>query len=199
MTSIEKNNQAALDKLNAAATACGMAVGDGKAPIDTGMGKLAEGVGLILVGVIKLLSALDVNAAQPTGTEPSTGAEAQPGAAATTEVQSPAVQSDPQSASQEETLPWEEKPAWEETRSAEPEPQPASGSVPPAAQQQPAAQPPQSSLTADDITKVIVRKIKQNRSNSQKIGAILKTFGVTKVSELPTGQYEAFLTELSQL
>ena len=199
MTSTEKNNQAALDKLNAAATACGMAVGDGKAPIDAGMGKLAEGVGLILVGVVKLLSALDVNAAQPTGTEPSTGAEAQPGTAATTEVQPPAVQSDPQSAAQEETLPWEEKPAWEETRSAEPEPQPASGSVPPAAQQQPAAQPLQSSLTADDITKVIVRKIKQNRSNSQKIGAILKTFGVTKVSELPTGQYEAFLTELSQL
>ena len=193
MTSTEKNNQAALDKLNAAATAYGMAVGDGKAPIDTGMGKLAEGVGLIFAGVIKLLSALDVNAAQPTGTEPSTGAEAQPGAAATTEVQPPAAQSDPQSAPQEETLPWEE------TRSAEPEPLPASGSVPPAAQQQPAAQPPQSSLTADDITKVIVRKIKQNRSNSQKIGAILKTFGVTKVSELPTGQYEAFLTELSQL
>ena len=186
MTSTEKNNQAALDKLNAAATACGMAVGEGKAPIDAGMGKLAEGVGLIFAGVIKLLSALDINAAQPTGTAPSTGAEAQPGAAATTEVQPPAVQSDPQSASQEETLPWEEKPAWEETRSAEPEPQPA-------------AQPPQSSLTADDITKVIVRKIKQNRSNSQKIGAILKTFGVTKVSELPTGQYEAFLTELSQL
>jgi hypothetical protein len=57
----------------------------------------------------------------------------------------------------------------------------------------------QSTVTADDLTKVIVRKIKQNRSNTQKIGAILKTFGVAKVSELSADKYEAFLTELAQL
>ena len=54
-------------------------------------------------------------------------------------------------------------------------------------------------VTADDITKVIVRKIKQDRSNNEKIASILKTYGVAKVSDLPTGKYEAFLTDISQL
>ena len=54
-------------------------------------------------------------------------------------------------------------------------------------------------VTADDITKVIVRKIKQDRSNNEKIASILKSYGVAKVSDLPTGKYEAFLTDISQL
>ncbi len=64
-------------------------------------------------------------------------------------------------------------------------------------------QPPQkeqiSTITADDLTKIIVQKIKQNRSNSEKIGAILKTYGAAKVSELPPDKYEAFITDVSQL
>lgn len=58
---------------------------------------------------------------------------------------------------------------------------------------------PKQTVTADDITKIIVRKIKQNRSNSDKIGMILKTYGAAKVSELPPDKYEAFLTDVSQL
>ena len=54
-------------------------------------------------------------------------------------------------------------------------------------------------VTADDITKVIVRKIKQDRSNNEKIASSLKTYGVAKVSDLPTVKYEAFLTDISQL
>lgn len=54
-------------------------------------------------------------------------------------------------------------------------------------------------VTEDDLTKIIVRKIKQNRSNNEKIGAILRTYGVSKVSELPVSKYEAFLTDVSQL
>ena len=72
-------------------------------------------------------------------------------------------------------LPWEDTPQ----ESAKPEPKQA--------------------VTADDITKIIVRKIKQNRSNSDKIGMILKTYGAAKVSELPPDKYEAFLTDVSQL
>lgn len=56
-----------------------------------------------------------------------------------------------------------------------------------------------STVTADDITKIIVQKIKQNRSNSEKIGSILKTYGAVKVSELSADKYEAFLTDVSQL
>lgn len=68
-----------------------------------------------------------------------------------------------------------------------------------AAKDTPAKQETVSSITADDLTKIIVQKIKQNRSNSEKIGAILKTYGVSKVSELPQDKYEAFLTDVSQL
>ena len=61
------------------------------------------------------------------------------------------------------------------------------------------ATPVTSTVTQDDITKIIVRKIKQDRSNNEKIGAILKTYGVSKVSDLPAAKYEAFLTDISQI
>ena len=54
-------------------------------------------------------------------------------------------------------------------------------------------------ITADDVTRVIVQKIKQDRSNNAKIGQILKTYGVAKVGELPASRYEAFLTDLAAL
>ena len=68
-----------------------------------------------------------------------------------------------------------------------------------AAKGEPKAEPATSSVTQDDITKIIVQKLKKDRSNNEKIGAILKTYGVAKVSELPAEKYEAFLTDLSQL
>ena len=67
-----------------------------------------------------------------------------------------------------------------------------------APKEQPKPEPKQT-ITADDITKIILRKIKQDRSNSDKIGMILKTYGAAKVSELPPDKYEAFLTDVSQL
>lgn len=57
----------------------------------------------------------------------------------------------------------------------------------------------ESALTIDDVTKVIVQKIRKDRSNNEKIGQILKTFDVGKVSDLPAEKYEAFLTELAAL
>ena len=58
---------------------------------------------------------------------------------------------------------------------------------------------PAPGITQDDITKIIVQKLKKDRTNNEKIGAILKTYGAAKVSELPAEKYEAFLTDLSQL
>ena len=55
------------------------------------------------------------------------------------------------------------------------------------------------SVTKDDITKIIVQKIKQDRGNNEKIGQILKTYGVSKVGELDASKYEAFLTDISEL
>ena len=54
-------------------------------------------------------------------------------------------------------------------------------------------------LTKDDITSVIVAKIKQTRSNNEKIGQLLKAYGVGALSDLPAEKYEAFLTDISQL
>lgn len=57
----------------------------------------------------------------------------------------------------------------------------------------------EASITVDDITKIIVQKIKQNRSNNQRIGQLLKTCGVERVSDLPETKYEAFVTDLAAL
>ena len=54
-------------------------------------------------------------------------------------------------------------------------------------------------LTVDDITKVIVAKLEQKRSNNELIGKLLTSYNVGKVSELKPSQYEAFLTDISQL
>lgn len=54
-------------------------------------------------------------------------------------------------------------------------------------------------ITKDDITSVIVAKIKQKRSNNEKIGQLLKAYGVGALSDLPAEKYEAFLTDISQL
>lgn len=69
----------------------------------------------------------------------------------------------------------------------------------PVAEAQLDASEPTSAVTIDDITKIIVQKIKQNRKNNEKIGSILKTYGVAKVGDLPTSKYEAFLTDLSAI
>ena len=172
-----------MDKLYAVAAASGMKPQDGTCPVDVSIGSLIGGVSLIFAGVLKLLSALDgdpnlvpINGGSGTGAEEAlqpepaaTGAEIPTGAEYDTK----------------------EGPAVDEGKPTTVGDKPVEEDAP--------QQTSQSTVTADDLTKVIVRKIKQNRSNTQKIGAILKTFGVAKVSELPAGKYEAFLTELAQL
>ena len=69
----------------------------------------------------------------------------------------------------------------------------------PVAEAQLDASEPTSAVSIDDITKIIVQKIKQNRKNNEKIGSILKTYGVAKVGDLSTSKYEAFLTDLSAI
>ena len=54
-------------------------------------------------------------------------------------------------------------------------------------------------VTIEDITKIIVQKIKKDPANNGKIRELLKAYGFAKVSELPVSKYEAFLTDISQL
>lgn len=58
---------------------------------------------------------------------------------------------------------------------------------------------PAVTITKDDITAVIVGKIKKKRSNNEKIGQLLKAYGCKELSALPPEKYEAFLTDISQL
>lgn len=89
-------------------------------------------------------------------------------------------------------------PPWEDTSQKEEPPDKAPGADKPT--EPPAEQKPRVPiLTKDDITSVIVAKIKQKRSNNEKIGQLLKAYGVDALSDLPAEKYEAFLTDISQL
>lgn len=71
----------------------------------------------------------------------------------------------------------------------------------PCKQETPAAvkTPSAVTITKDDITAVIVAKIKKKRDNNEKIGQLLKTYGVAQLSDLPAEKYEAFLADVSQI
>ncbi|HUM84093.1 MAG TPA: hypothetical protein PLN48_10000 [Lachnospiraceae bacterium] len=58
---------------------------------------------------------------------------------------------------------------------------------------------PKPSITADDVIKVVVDKIRENRKNNEAIGAILKTYGVAKVSLIPPEKFEAFIRDVEAL
>lgn len=76
---------------------------------------------------------------------------------------------------------------------------PAGASELPLADSKQENEAPAETLTLDDITRIIVQKTKQNRANNEKIGQILKSYGIAKVSELPSSKYEAFVTDLSAI
>lgn len=86
-----------------------------------------------------------------------------------------------------DSLPWNEDTGQKDTAPAEAE-----------LQTEPKAAPAVT-ITKDDLTAVIVGKIKKKRSNNEKIGQLLKAYGCKELSALPPEKYEAFLTDISQL
>ena len=136
------------------------------------LSKLTEGIGMVFAGVLTMLEALDASSANQL-LERFNATE-----------ESRTIHEDKPDAA-------EETGTGQETDMADTDPAPAESAE--------AAVPPSPGVTQDDITKIIVQKLKKDRSNNEKIGAILKTYGVAKVSELPAAKYEAFLTDLSQL
>ena len=75
--------------------------------------------------------------------------------------------------------------------------EPATASKP--TEQTEPSEPAKSSISLDDITKVIVEKIKQDRGNRERIEAIVHEYGVSVISQLDEANYEAFLAELASL
>ena len=165
-------------------------------PVTISMKKLIAGVGTVFAGVIEMLEALEPHVAQHlvdvavqhTADEKST------------DVKSVQSGCDPTVGSVSEHS---EETVKEPVAEADAQSDTAAGvsDEPPGEEKQDAGSDTTAvnTVTEDDLTKIIVRKIKQNRSNNEKIGAILRTYGVSKVSELPVSKYEAFLTDVSQL
>ena len=152
-------------------------------PVTVSMKKLVAGVGTMFAGVLQMLEALEPQAAKQLMDRVAQDAEMDQAAA-----------NDTVSVKEEMELVHEAE-ATAEQAGAEEQAAPVKGEA-----QDPAPASDQTqSVTVDDITKIIVRKVKQDRTNNEKIGSILKTYGVARVSELPTAKYEAFLTDISQL
>lgn len=136
------------------------------------LSKLTEGIGMVFAGVLTMLEALDASSANQLLERFNA-----------TEESRTTNEDKPDAAEKTETA--------QDADMADTDPAPAES-----AEEAATASP---SVTQDDITKIIVQKLKKDRSNNEKIGAILKTYGVARVSELPATKYEAFLTDLSQL
>lgn len=90
-----------------------------------------------------------------------------------------------------DALPWEEDTGQKEVPSNK-----TAGKDTPAAKEETQSAV---TITKDEITAVIVAKIKKKRDNNEKIGQLLKTYGVAQLSDLPAEKYEAFLADVSQI
>ena len=151
--------------------------------VTVSMKKLIAGVGTMFAGVLQMLEALEPQAAKQLMDRVAQDAETDQASANDTV------------SAKEETEPVNETETTVEQTDAEEQ----AASVNEEVQDPAPASDQTQTVTVDDITKIIVRKVKQDRTNNEKIGSILKTYGVARVSELPTAKYEAFLTDISQL
>ena len=140
--------------------------------VSVDMAKLTEGINLVFSGAVKMLEAIgsvDVGIVMNTA-------------------KAPIVVDTGEELTSEEDVPvpvFDEPQEKTEEKSQEEKPQKPGKTARP--------------ITTDDITRIIVRKIKQNKDNNEKIGQVLKTYGVERVSDLKPEQYEAFVTDLAAL
>ena len=74
-------------------------------------------------------------------------------------------------------------------------PTPESAPMPTAKAETPATP----AIAPDDITKACVALIKRDRANSQRIQALLQTYGVSQMSALDPDKYEVFMKDLDAL
>ena len=154
----------------------------GPVPVDAK--KLIDGLGTIFGGVIQLLAAMEPNMAKELADMAINGV---PKETAPEEINP----DDFEEIIAADDLPWDTEPAQAEQQEA-PKEQPKKKAAPKKKQEQ-------TTLTADDFIRVVTQKIKKDRSNKEKVLALLKSYGAAKVSDIPADKYEAFLTDVSQL
>ena len=171
-------------------------------PVSVDMAKLTEGIHLVFSGAVKMLEAMAYTV--PVDSSFTVNSITDSSSAIDTVSVENCIDSDepktdmtvdkpPQGQQQE--LPHEQPPETKAEQKKTPqeeqknEPQESKGNTEKSAV----------SVTPNDITRIIVRKIKQNKENNEKILMILKTYGVEKVSDLKPEKYEAFVTDLAAL
>ncbi len=179
-------------------------------PVKVKMSKLTEGIGIVFIGVMTMLEALDASSARKLidtlKPENEGDAPVNPAADDTSEEKADrgltgAADSDDSADATTDTTTDATADASAVGTGEEVKAGGTAEQKETAAQMASAAPKTQTAptVTVDDITKIIVQKIKKNRSNNERIGAILKSYSVSKVSDLPKDKYESFLTDLSQL
>lgn len=151
-------------------------------PIPVDSKKLIDGLGTIFGGVIQLLGAMEPGMAQQLADMAINGV-------AKETAQEENDPNDFEEILAADDLPWDTAPE----QKAEP---PKEQTKPKAAAKNKVEQ---TDLTADDLIRVVTQKIKKDRSNKEKVLALLKSYGAAKVSDVPQDKYEAFLTDVSQL
>ncbi len=154
----------------------------GPVPVDAK--KLIDGLGTIFGGVIQLLAAMEPNMAKELADMAVNGV---PKEIAPEEINP----DDFEEIIAADDLPWDTEPEQAEQQET-PKEQPKKKAAPKKKQEQ-------TTLTADDLIRVVTQKIKKDRANKEKVLALLKSYGAAKVSDIPADKYEAFLTDLSQL
>ena len=177
-----------------------------KKEITVSWSKMTDGIGLVFAGVMSMLEALDAGAARDimTASKMENNSETRENDAAE-DVAAGAVDDHAGADDDAATDPAGDAvkavnaAAKPEKKQTAPKDEPTPKDVAAPKDEPNPKDEPAPAVTQDDITKIIVQKLKKDRTNNEKIGAILKTYGVTKVSELPAAKYEAFLTDLSQL
>lgn len=154
----------------------------GPLPVDAK--KLIDGLGTIFGGVIQLLAAMEPNMAKELADMAINGV---PKETAPEEINP----DDFEEIITADDLPWDTEPEQAEQQET-PKEQSKKKAAPKKKQEQ-------TTLTADDLIRVVTQKIKKDRSNKEKVLALLKSYGAAKVSDIPADKYEAFLTDVSQL
>ena len=155
-----------------------------KLPVQTQ--RIVNGINLMFAGIGEILSAMEPDMAKAVQ------------ALANTTAASPGDPNDYEEILGVDDLPEktaDNTPATAPESEQEPEQQPD----PPKKKAAPKRKQEQTALTADDLIRVVTQKIKQSRANKEKVLALLKSYGAVKVSDIPQDQYEAFLTDVSQL
>lgn len=153
-------------------------------PIAVDSKKLIDGLGTIFGGVIQLLAATEPSIAKELSDMAINGVKTPPNPAPAETALKDFNPDDFEEILAADDLPWDTEP---EQPKQEKKPKKVT------------EKKEQTTLTADDLIRVVTQKIKKDRSNKEKVLALLKSYGAAKVSDVPADKYEAFLTDLSQL